>query len=473
MTQREFQHLMNRACFGATPAQLLAAAKAGRVETVNHLFAASDEYSPLATVKRSEVDYIMAGLKEKDPDTKKMYRKMRSEKEVDLNISWLQQMMTSQAQLREKMTFFWHGHFACRDENPLLAQNLNNVIRDNALGNFKTLLLAVAQSPAMLSFLNNQQNKKNAPNENFAREVMELFTLGRGNYTEQDIKEAARAFTGWSFDKDTFEFNFKEKQHDYGDKTFFGKTGNFDGKDILDAIVYKEECARFIAAKVYRFFVNDVVDEKRVDELAHKFYMSDYDIGELMKEIFLADWFYEEKNMNCRLKSPVELIVNTSRWLGAEYESTDALIFVQRILGQVLFMPPNVAGWPEGKRWIDSSSLVFRMDFGRKLIEVSDFTQRLKADDDTDPNMEHVKARMAAKKGKLYELGAKINWDLVSHNFNATSDAQLFNTVSDALLGPQSLNFTSAGYSFKETDKTARLKQLVVYVMSRPEFQLC
>jgi len=472
MNQIEFQHLMNRAGFGATPAELVNCDKKSRAEVVNGLFAGLSELDDIVVIKKSEVDDIVMGLKEKNPDTIKMDRKMRTEKNTELNSTWLRKMMTAKAQLTEKMTFFWHGHFACRDENPFFAQDLNNDIRNNALGNFKNLLLAVARSPAMLNFLNNQQNKKGAPNENFAREVMELFTLGRGNYTENDIKEAARAFTGWSFDKDTLNFYFREKQHDFDEKHFFGKTGNFDGKDIIDMILYKEECARFIAGKVYQFFVNDVRDEKIIDDLGHRFYMSDYDISSLMKEIFMADWFYDQKNIGSRIKSPVELIVNTSRWLGAEYGGNEALTFVQRILGQVLFNPPNVAGWPNGKRWIDSSSLVFRMDFGRKLIEVSDFDQRLKADDDTDPNMTMIKEKMA-KKGKLFELDARINWEELSKHFSFSNDVALFNQLSRALLVTGNVDYATAGYSLKDGDTNMRFKGVLTYLMSRPEFQLC
>ena len=473
MKQKEYQHLMSRACFGVTLDGLKDADQKSGVEVVNGLFAKSANAAELEVIKRDEVESIMADMKSGGADAKKMYRKMLLEKGVDLNVAWLKKMMTSREQLNEKMTFFWHGHFACRDDNPLLLQSLNNVMRLNALGNFKSLLLAVAQSPAMLKFLNNQQNKKNAPNENFAREVMELFTLGRGNYTEQDIKNAARAFTGWSFDKDTLEFSFREKQHDFGEKQFLGNAGNFDGKDIIDLILKNEACAHFIAGKIYQFFVNDVRDEAIIESLGHKFYMSDYDIGELMKEIFLADWFYDTRNIGARIKSPVELIVNTSRFLNAEYGGDDALIFVQRILGQVLFLPPNVAGWPYGKRWIDSSSLIFRMNFGRKLIEVSEFTQRLKADDDTDPNMAMLKERSLKKKGKFYELNANINWDLLNAFFKEPDDAALFDKASHCMLATDNVKFSDAGYQFSPGDRTARIKALLVYFMSRPEFQLC
>lgn len=472
MNATEFQHLMNRAGFGATPAALTDCEKLSREEVVNNLFIRSAKPEALTVINRADIEELIKAKKETSPDSKKMFRKLVLEKGVNLNVAWLKKMIASQAQLSEKMTFFWHCHFACRDDNPVFLQSLNNAMRNNALGNFKNLLMAAAQSPAMLKFLNNQQNKKDAPNENFAREVMELFTLGRGNYTEHDIKEAARAFTGWSYDKETQDFYFKERQHDFDEKHFFGKAGNFDGKDIINMILAKKECARFITGKIYQFFVNDERDEKIIDELADKFYASKYNISALMKEIFLADWFYDKRNIGTRVKSPVELIVNTTRWLGAEYGGEDALVFIQRILGQVLFLPPNVAGWPNGKKWIDSSSLVFRMDFGRKVIQLSDFNQRLKADDDTDPNMESIKQKMA-QKGRLYTLDAKIDWSAVSQHFNFTNDEELFNGLSNSLLVTGNVNYASAGYTFKEMDKNAKVKQSVIYLLSRPEFQLC
>src|SRR5262249_34193319 len=196
--------------------------------------------------------------------------------------------------------------------NIFYQQGLLDVIRRNALGNFGDLLKEVSKSAAMLFFLNNQQNRKDHPNENFAREVMELFTMGRGNYTEQDIKEAARAFTGWGANAGG-EFVFRKFQHDTGEKTVLGKSGNFDGDNIIDILIENKQTARFITRKIYRYFVNDEVNEAIVDKLANKFYQSNYDISELMKEIFSSDWFYDPKNIGSRIKSPVELIVGIRR----------------------------------------------------------------------------------------------------------------------------------------------------------------
>ncbi len=247
----------------------------------------------------------------------------------NLNIRFLEEMINSEAQLREKMSLFWHGHFACRVINSYFQQELLQIIRENALGNFKELLMAVSKSPSMIQFLNNQQNRKQHPNENFAREVMELFTMGRGNYTEHDVKESARAFTGWAFDLKG-EFIFRRFQHDDGSKTVLGKTGNFDGEDIINLLLEQKQTAKFITKKIYKYFVNDNVDDAKVQLLADGFYKSGYDIKKLMESIFTADWFYDEKNIGTKIKSPVELIAGIRRLLPMEMEKRPGAIIISK-----------------------------------------------------------------------------------------------------------------------------------------------
>jgi uncharacterized protein (DUF1800 family) len=216
-----------------------------------------------------------------DKDQKKALRKQSVEDLKNLNLTWLGQMINSEAQLREKMSLFWHGHFACRVINIFFQQQLLNTIRENSLGNFGDILSEVSKSPSMLSFLNNQQNKKQHPNENFAREVMELFTMGRGNYTEEDVKEGARAFTGWGFNLKG-EFINRPFLHDNGKKTFLGKTGNFNGDDIINILLEQKQTAKFITQKIYRYFVNENVDNEKVEALSALFYQSNYDIKKLL-----------------------------------------------------------------------------------------------------------------------------------------------------------------------------------------------
>ncbi len=212
----------------------------------------------------------------------------------------------------------------------------------------------------MLNFLNNQQNQKAHPNENFAREVMELFTMGRGNYTEKDVKEAARAFTGWSA-RFNGEFMFRPFFHDDDEKIFLGKKGNFDGDDILNIILEQQQTATFITQKIYRYFVNDEVDKDIIAGLSKSFYQSNYNIKTLMKNIFTSDWFYNEKNIGCKIKSPVELLAGIRRMLPMQLDNDNIQLLLQNALGQILFYPPNVAGWQGGNAWIDSSTLMLRL----------------------------------------------------------------------------------------------------------------
>jgi uncharacterized protein (DUF1800 family) len=209
--------------------------------------------------------------------------------------------------------------------------------------------------------LNNQQNVKDHPNENFARELMELFTVGIGNYSEKDIKEAARAFTGWGV-TNSGEFIFKENQHDSDEKEFFGEKKNFSGEDIINKLLENKQTANYIAKKIYKEFVNHKVDDNHVEQLATIFYDSGYDIEALMRAIFNAPWFYDEMHIGAKIASPVELIVRLKKYLEVEFLELKHLINYQKALGQVLFFPPNVAGWPGNTTWIDGASLLVRLN---------------------------------------------------------------------------------------------------------------
>jgi uncharacterized protein (DUF1800 family) len=401
-------------------------------------------------------------------EQKKQLRKQSVEDLKNLNLTWLNEMINSEAQLREKMSLFWHGHFATRVINIYFQQQLLNVIRQNALGNFGDLLRQVSKSPAMLSFLNNQQNRKQHPNENFAREVMELFTMGRGNYTETDIREAARAYTGWGFNV-RGEFVDRKFLHDNGSKTFLGKTGNFDGDDIIDIILEQKVTAKFITSKIYKYFVNDTVDEQKVEHLAEKFYRNNYNLRKLMNEIFLSDWFYEEKNIGTRIKSPVELIVGIRRFIPMELQKPEAQLLFQRVLGQILFYPPNVAGWPGGKNWIDSSALMFRMRLSQILTNAEEFLITPKEDDDVMMGKEGVD-----KNAKANQLQVNVDWNSVVKVFEQTSRDNLSQKISDFVL--QTKDSVNPNVLKRYVDNTSRegfIKSSIIELMSTPEYQLC
>ncbi len=362
---QDIHHLLSRAAFGPAYRDISSYSKLSTKELVHKLFDSSSRYSDLDIV---DIDFIpfnrLARLTEEE---KKALRKKAREQILELNKEWFVKMSTTEAVFREKMTLFWHDHFACRTKSPLFAQDLNNILRRHALGNFGEMLMAVSKSPAMIQYLNNQQNKAKSPNENFAREVMELFTLGRNNYTEEDIKSAARAFTGWGFNQEG-GFVFKRKQHDFGVKTVLGVNGNLGGEEVIDIILDKRQTAKYITEKFYKYFVNEQINHKHLDKLATGFYNSGYNIGELMKQIFTSDWFYEPENRSRIIKSPVELLVGYARILPFKKIEKKNFLHIQGALGQVLFMPPNVGGWPYGEEWINSTSIIYRMQLPYTFI---------------------------------------------------------------------------------------------------------
>jgi uncharacterized protein (DUF1800 family) len=280
---------------------------------------------------------------------------------------WLERTLRSKHPLQEKMTLFWHGHFATTEEKlrdyRKIKQQLDT-LRNGALGSFRDLLAAIAKDPAMLVFLDATHNVKGAPNENFGREVMELFTMGVGNYTEDDIREAARAFTGWT--NDDLAFAFDAARHDDGVKHFLGQTGAFDGDDILRIILQQQQTATYIATKLYRFFVRTDVEPDFAQGLGALLREKDYEIAPFLTALFLSQDFYSSPSVATHIKSPTELIVSTYRKLGlASLPGVPDPYTVGKTLGQVLLYPPTVAGWGEGRAWITPGLLFERGNFAR------------------------------------------------------------------------------------------------------------
>ncbi|MBK8966383.1 MAG: DUF1800 domain-containing protein [Saprospiraceae bacterium] len=402
-------------------------------------------------------------------DERKEARKQSRQALQSLNLIWLEEMVHTDAQLREKMAMFWHGHFASRNLNILYQQQLLHIFRTHALGNFKDLLRAVSKSAAMLAFLNNQQNKKQHPNENFAREVMELFTLGRGRYTENDIKEAARAFTGWGFKLDG-AFVFRRVYHDTGEKTVLGKTGKFDGDDVLDILLDQRQTAHFIVRKLYRFLVNEdqIPRDDRVQQLADRFFDSGYEIMPLLEAIFTSNWFFEEENIGRKIKSPVELWVGMRRAMPLQLDDPEGQLILQRALGQVLLYPPNVAGWPGGRNWIDSTSLMLRLRLPHILAAQSEFDISPKDDDD----------QMMGRQGKSRlqkRMAASINWEPVLNLFSAQPEQMLIPQMARYFwqipAAPPPLD--TLKNHINSTSKEQQIQSIALQLMATPEYQLC
>ena len=466
------QHLIWRAGFGPAAGQLPELSRYKPKDFFNILKKASTIVpTPLdvATPEMKQEMYDMkAGKKDvTNAEERKKRQQLNREGVRNLNLSWMDAMIHSPAQLREKMAFFWHGHFACRTQNFVQNQQLINLIRTHALGDFGVLLREVSRSGAMINFLNNQQNKKDHPNENFARELMELFTLGRGHYTEEDVKEAARSFTGWSA-QPTGEFLFRRAFHDTGTKTILGKTGNFKGEDVLQILLQQKQTARHITKKLWRFLVSESPDEARIDKLAEGFFQSGYQIMPLLEAMFLGDGFFDKKNMGSLIKSPVELIVGIRRMIPMELKREESMILLQRAMGQVLFYPPNVAGWPGGKNWIDSSSLLLRMRLPLLLSNADEFNVGAKDDDDVMMGMGK------RREGMMQQMVSTSKWDAVFSAFADTRREQLPSAIQACLL--QLPVGTNQAVITRFTDNRSResfIRSHMLHVMSMPEYQLC
>jgi uncharacterized protein (DUF1800 family) len=462
---RKINHLLWRAGFGGGTGNFN---KVTAQKTAEQLFDDSKSWKEFSVMSKPE------DFKKKlaDKDARKQFKIEQRDQIKQLNIAWFKNMLPDENALREKMSLFWHGHFACRALGAWVDQSYINTIRKNSLGKFGDLLLAVSKEPSMLQFLNVLQDKKGSPNENFAREVMELFTMGRGNYTENDIKEAARAYTGWSINPQTLEFMFRPFIHDNGEKTFLGQTGNFDGDAVLKIILSKPATAQFITKKIYKYFVNENVDDEIVYDLADQFYKSDYDINLLMRTIFTSDWFYDDKNMGVKIKSPVELLAGLTRTFNIDYQNDDAILFVQKILDQILFYPPNVAGWPGGKNWIDSSSLLFRMRLPEYVFLSSEINEKVK-----DPVATEMMGMESYEPviNQLKRMNANIEWDNFLNQFKNIPKEQIYNLVCESLLqmDVNSVSQSEIEQFVSKGDADSYLKTLSIHLTMLPEYQLC
>jgi len=287
-----------------------------------------------------------------------------------LGLWWANRMLRTSRPLEEKLTLFWHGHFATgqnkvRDYRMMLRQN--EMFRRHASGSFRDLLAGLLKDPGMLVYLDNGENVKEHPNENFGRELLELFTMGVGNYTERDIREAARAFTGWT--NDVLEFKVDAERHDVGQKTFLGRSGPFNGEDIIDIVLDQPVTAEFIAAKLYRYFVREEIAGSVRADLGGTFRQSGYAIKPLLKRILLSRDFYSPASYATQIKGPVHLVVSTYRKM--ELEEIPTIPDFGRMtgsLGQMLFEPPNVAGWAGGRTWITPATLLLRGNLFRDVL---------------------------------------------------------------------------------------------------------
>ncbi len=389
-TRDHARHLLWRAGFGASPRQIRTVLEWGPEKAVEHLveydqvpFEApsadafdkdimrplnAEERGDIARARRSGDEESVARLRAQRQEAERVDRQQVRQ----VQQWWLKRMIETPRPLEEKMTLFWHGHFATSYrtiEDSYHMYQQNQLFRKHALGNFGKLLYEIIRDPAMIAYLDNNDSRKGRPNENLARELMELFSLGVGNYTEKDIKEGARALTGYTFFDD--EFTFQKENHDSGQKTILGKSGKLDGDGFVTAILESPACSRYIAAKLYRFFVADIpsgrpeVDRPAqavVRELASTLVVNKYNIKPVIRKLLLSEHFYEPALMCEQIKSPVELVVGAVRSMNTPVRDLGVLVDAMNLMGQNILFPPSVKGWDGGRSWINTATLFIRQN---------------------------------------------------------------------------------------------------------------
>jgi len=375
-TRAEATHLLNRAGFGGTSEQIDELVRMGRSRAVRRLldgppgYGGANDLPPFEVTLDERPDRtVFMGL---TPDERRKkaqeYRRADRQQLERFRSWWIDRMVKTEHPLVEKMVLFWHGHFTSsyrdvRNSYHMILQN--ELFRKHALGNFGELLHAVARDPAMLEYLDNNRNRKGKPNENFAREVMELFTLGIGNYTEKDIKEAARAFTGWTFRGN--EFVVRRGQHDSGKKTVLGRTGRLDGTDVLDLLLDHPAAGRRMAGRLIGYFVGPDAPKGMVKRYARLLRRYRWNLKPVLAALFNDREFYREEVMCSRIMGPVEFVVSLSRRLGVK-PPPPYLVQSAALLGQSLLDPPNVKGWEGGAAWITTSTLLLRGNLASYLV---------------------------------------------------------------------------------------------------------
>lgn len=431
--------LLRRAGFGYTPQELKYYTSLGYEGALNELIHPKEVDNSLLerSIKQQSFDFT-------NPN--------------DLRRWWLYRMLYTRRPLEEKMTLFLHGHFATSDRkvrNPHAMYVQNMLMRKHALGNFHELLHGISKDPAMIVWLDNQQNRKGKPNENFAREVMELFTVGIGNYSENDIKEAARAFTGWQTRPEGFFFN--KGQHDFTQKTVLGVTGNLNGEEIVSILVKRPETSRFLARKLIAFFAYDNPGKSFVERVAAAYRENNFSLAAMLKVIFEDKTFQSERTYHAKIKSPAELVVGSIKTLQIESLDND-LPQLMGAMGQDLFHPPSVKGWDGGEAWISSDTMMERFNFAARITTIR-FDELMKT---TTPTQ------------LVHKFSLTNALELVNYFVDLLVEGDVSKSTRQRLVEYVSSDLDGKKVSMIEDDRTldAKLRGLVHLIMTLPTYQL-
>jgi uncharacterized protein (DUF1800 family) len=441
-------HLLNRAAFGGSPEEIQKLHAMGHAAAVRSLLHAGEdedlfpapEIDPMR-IQRPRGDSMTP---EEVAERRKIIKVQTRERTQETRIWWIQRMASTPYPAREKCVLFWHGHWATsiqKVNDPFLVLQQNQTLRAHAFGPFAPFAKEMSKDPAMIRYLDLNSSKVGHPNENFARELMELFTLGEGHYSEVDIQEAARAFTGYRINPETGGFLFSRKNHDAGAKKIFGKSGAFDGDATVDLIVSRPQCAEFLSAKIWNFYVGEKPAGPLNQVLASEYRASGMQTGNFLERIFLSREFYSSKYRRRQIKSPVQWLIQSCKNLERPMPNPKMVQNSLEQLGQVLFAPPNVKGWDGGRAWISSSSLLLRYNLADTLV---------RGGGDAAPDM-----------GKILPAGTKPPQacDLLAWRF--------FQAPLNPALREKTLHLLE-----KNGNSEAARRDIVHLLMSTPEFQL-
>jgi len=432
-------HLLRRAGFGVRPGEWQQYSALGIEATIQRLLHPEDVPDNLgALLKAVSGDFL------------------DFERLDNVRQWWLYRMVHSPRQLEEKMVLFWHNHFATANfkvNNPRSMWRQNETFRRHALGSFRSLLLEVVKDPAMLVWLDGAQSRNDAPNENFARELLELFTMGvGGGYSERDVQHAARAFTGWTFSREADAATFNPYLHDDGAKNFMGQIGNLHSDDIVDIVVRQPATARHLSTKLWKFFVHDNPTTADIARLERAYFESGFSVGAVVEAIFTSPAFFAAPALYARVKSPVEYVVNVMRTLDAQLLVVPGMGNLLTEMGQELFNPPSVKGWPQGLEWINTRTLLSRVNFTSELTD----------------SMNRRGQLSQRVQGKWLTPDAVTADAVVQQVWNALLPGRALAAPTRATL----VAYVQQGAPADKIPVTARLPGLISLVMGTPEYQL-
>ena len=487
-------HLLRRAGFGGTSEQvdrLHALGPQGAIEYLVDYQQIPYEIAPPLIDPEIYEPPNRRQLKDLTDDERRKFfddrRKLDRAAFEEARLWWIDRMANSPRPFEEKMTLFWHGHFTSgmrEVRNALFILEQNQFLRRNAVGSFRELALGIGRNRAMLVYLDGNKNDKEHPNENYARELMELFTLGVGNYSENDIKEAARAFTGWNYDREGFRF--RSSDHDFGEKRFLKKQGRFNGDDIVDIILEQPAASRFLARSLLEFFCRPDPDRALVEAFAREIRRHKFEITPIMKTLFSSQAFYHPDSRGCLVKSPVEIVIGSARTLGVGVHDLQAANRAMIAMGQELMQPPNVKGWDGGEAWVNTATLYYRYNAVSALVH--GFGEQQESGSADELNDEQASARrgmmrMEPKSRRTPERQESLDVMGIVASQHLSTPEQIVDYFADHLLAvplpdskrEQLVAYLGDGGSSKKRDDRrdeSRLRQTVALLCSTPEFQL-